>query len=62
MLSSIKTRSKTEVWLFGETVDKIKTTKLPSNGDILRPLLFLTKCKKSVKGACNIVYSGIYKI
>ena len=62
MSSSIKTRSKTEVWLIGETIDEIKTTKLTSNGDILRRLFFLTQCKKNVKEACNIVYSEIYEI
>src|SRR5215469_4383845 len=62
MSSPIKTRSKTEVWLIGEPIDKIKTTKLPSNGDILRGIFFLTRTRKNLKESCNIVYSEIYQI
>lgn len=62
MASLIKTRSETVVWLIGKTIDKIKTHKLPSNGDILRRIFFLIKEKLTVKEACNVVYSEISEI
>lgn len=49
MSSLIKTKSKTVLWLIRKTNDEIKTTKLQSNGDILRRLFFLKQCKKNVK-------------
>ena len=62
MSTSFLKRSKTEVWLIRETIDKINTNELPLNGDILRRIFFLIKCKKNLKDACKIKSTQIYKI
>lgn len=61
MSQSRQTRSDTHVWLIGQ-ISEIMTcrSKLPSIGDVLRRLFWLTHNKKSVKEASNIIYSEIY--
>ena len=59
MSQTVKTRKGTEIWLLGNTIDRISGAKLPSNGDVLRRLFFLTKNKMNVKEASNIIYSEL---
>lgn len=55
-------RQNNELWLLGKTTSKINGKKLPSNGDVLRRLFYLTNNKNTVKEAANIVYTEVFEI
>ena len=62
MSSSVKTRKENEIWLIGQKIESISSTKLLSNRDVLCRLFYLTNNKKTLKEAHNIVYSEIFEI
>jgi len=49
-------RQNTNIWLTGQHLERITGSKLPSNGDILRRLLFLIRNeKKTVRESSSVI-------
>jgi hypothetical protein len=58
-----KTRSSAEVWLIGKGTGELSVSHLPTNGDVLRLLMFFHIEKKSpLKEAAAIVMSKVLEI
>ena len=63
MATSLKTRKKTELWLIGYPIEQINSSKLPSIGDVLCRLFFITKNdKKSLREASSITCEEVCNI
>lgn len=58
--SKLCSRLKTDLWSIGHPIQLITGCKLPSNGDILRKILFLTRIeKKRVKESSTRIIQDI---
>jgi hypothetical protein len=58
-----KTRSCAEVWLIGKGIEKLSGSHLPTNGDVLRLMMFFHIDKKSpLKEAAASVISKVFEI
>jgi hypothetical protein len=62
MSKAVKIRKETEIWLLGQTIDTIRGVKLPSNGDVLRRMFFLTEKKINIKEASITIHSELVDI